>query len=61
MRGAEIWLTTQEAARYLRVHPETVRRWVREGALPAAKLGRRGGFRLKQEELDHFLQYRMRT
>jgi excisionase family DNA binding protein len=53
------WLTTSEAATYLRVHIETMRRWAREGAIPAAKLGNRGGFRFRQEDLDAFLKRRL--
>ena len=34
-----------EAEAPLYVHEETIRRWAREGAIPAAKLGNRGGFR----------------
>jgi excisionase family DNA binding protein len=52
------WLTTQEAARYLQVHPETVRFWARAKAIPAAKLGNRGGFRFRREDLDRFLTQR---
>ena len=54
------WLTTEEAAQYLRVHQETVRRWAREGVIPAAKLGNRGGFRFKREDSDRFLEQRTR-
>jgi excisionase family DNA binding protein len=35
----------------LGVHEETIRRWAREVAIPAAKLGNRGGFRFKREDL----------
>ena len=49
---------TPEAAKYLSVHVETVRRWAREGVIPAAKLGNRGGFRLNREDLDRFLEER---
>jgi len=52
------WLRTPEAAQYLGVHEETIRRWAREGAIPAAKLGNRGGFRFKREDLDRFLERR---
>lgn len=52
------WLTTPEAAAHLRVHPETVRRWAREGAIPAVKLGNRGGLRFRAEDLDRFMQAR---
>ena len=52
------WLRTPEAAKYLGVHEETIRRWAREGVIPAAKLGNRGGFRFKREDLDNFLERR---
>jgi excisionase family DNA binding protein len=52
------WLRTPEAARYLGVHVETVRRWAREGVISAAKLGNRGGFRFRREDLDRFLERR---
>ncbi len=55
------WVRTEEAAKYLGVHPETVRRWGREGTIPAAKLGNRGGFRFEREELDRFLERRRDT
>jgi len=55
METHEGWLTTEEAAQYLHVHQETVRRWAREGAIPAAKLGNRGGFRFRRQDLDRFL------
>jgi excisionase family DNA binding protein len=44
--------------KYLGVHEEMIRRWAREGAIPAAKLGNRGGFRFKREDLDRFLDER---
>jgi nitrogen PTS system EIIA component len=59
MPESEDWLTTEEAARVLRVHPETMRRWAREGTIPAAKLGNRGGFRFKRVDLDRFLEQRL--
>jgi excisionase family DNA binding protein len=58
MSGNSEWLRTPEAARYLGVHIETIRRWAREGAIPAAKLGNRGGFRFRHEDLDRFLERR---
>jgi excisionase family DNA binding protein len=53
------WMRTPEAAKYLGVHIETMRRWAREGAVPAAKLGNRGGFRFRREDLDRFLEGRL--
>ncbi len=32
-------LTVPEAARRIRKNPETLRRWIREGKLPAKKIG----------------------
>ena len=52
------WLTTEEAAEYLQVHLDTMRRWARTGVIPAAKLGNRGGFRFRREDLDAFLERR---
>jgi excisionase family DNA binding protein len=52
------WLTTEEAAEYLQVHVNTMRRWARTGVIPAAKLGNRGGFRFNPKDLDRFLESR---
>jgi excisionase family DNA binding protein len=48
-----VWVTTQEAADYLRVHRSTVQRYVREGILPASKVG--GNLRLRASDVDAFL------
>jgi len=48
-------LTTTEAARYLGVHPNTIRRWETQGLLPAYRLGRRGDRRFSRDEMDSFL------
>lgn len=37
----EEYLTVAEAAALLRVAPSTIRRWIREGDVPAHRLGRR--------------------
>ena len=58
MREETRWLTSQEAAEYLQVHQETVRNWARKGVIPAAKLGNRGGFRFRREDLDRLLESR---
>ena len=52
------WLRSPEAAAYLQVQIETLRNWARKGVIPAAKLGNRGGFRFKREDLDSFLERR---
>jgi excisionase family DNA binding protein len=49
------WLKTREAAVSLQVHVETVRRWARTGEIHAAKLGNRGGFRFRRDDLERFM------
>lgn len=46
-------LTTDEAAARLRVHSNTVIRWIKDGKLQAARLG--SGYRIKESEIAHFL------
>lgn len=48
------FLSVEEVAASLSVHQNTVRRWVREGALPAYKFGRQ--YRLDADELAEFLK-----
>jgi len=46
------YLTAVEAARCIRVSDETIRRWVREGRLPAMKLGFQ--YFILQEDVDKY-------
>ena len=49
-------LTVQEVAVWLGVHPQTVRRKIHSGALPAVRLGARGTpLRVDQVELERWL------
>jgi excisionase family DNA binding protein len=50
----QIWLTTDEAAQYLRVSPGALRVMVYRGSIKPYKLGRRSRF--KREELDKLLE-----
>ena len=43
-------VTVEELAKYLRIHPYTVRRLARAGKLPGFKIG--GQWRFKKEEID---------
>ncbi len=52
------YLTTAEVASELRVNPETVRRWVRAGELPALPVG--SGYRITRSDFDAFVA-RLRT
>jgi excisionase family DNA binding protein len=46
-------LTVREVAERLRVNPETVRRWLRQGRLKGALMGGdRGGYRISENEVE---------
>ena len=47
----EDYVTVAEAATLLRVAPSTIRRWIREGDVPAYRIGRRR-VALKRDELS---------
>lgn len=47
-------LTAQEVAKYLRVHPYTVKRLARAGKLPGFKVG--GQWRFDKKELEKWRQ-----
>ncbi len=47
-------MTVPEVARYLRVHAITVYRMIRQGELPAIRVGR--GWRFKKEDIERWLQ-----
>jgi excisionase family DNA binding protein len=50
-------LTVQEVAARLRVNPETVRRWLRQGKLQGVMLGGdRAGYRIAESELRRLLE-----
>lgn len=50
------FLTVPEVAAYLRVDPQTVRRWCTSGDLPAIRAGGRGVFRIRRDALDGFVK-----
>lgn len=57
------WLNVQDIAELLQIKDETVRRWIRRNELPVLELGGpRAGYRVRREDLDHFIwqRYRMR-
>jgi len=56
MQETSEFFTVEEVAAMLKVHPETIRRWIRTKALPSYKLG--AGFRIKKDDLDTFLEAR---
>jgi len=48
-------LTIEEAAQYLRVCPETVKRYIRKGDLRATKLSPQV-LRIRRDDLDKFIE-----
>jgi len=50
--------TVEDIARFLSVHPETVRKWIKSGEMRAIKLGGPAGYRISQSALDQFLRER---
>lgn len=50
-------LTLKEAAGSLKVHPETVKKWIIAGKLKGYKLGNL--YRIRREDFDEFLKLRM--
>lgn len=51
-------LTVKEVAERVKVHPETVRGWIRDGELEAVDIG--GEYRIYKQDLDTFLKERKR-
>ena len=50
------WLTVAEIVDKLRVHENTVRRWLRTGALAGRNFGGRTGYRIRVSDLEAFLE-----
>jgi acetyl-CoA synthetase len=48
------YLTVQEIAKMLKVHEQTVFRWIREGKLDSVKIG--SNLRITQKQLDEFIE-----
>ena len=49
-------MTVAEAAQYLEVHPESIRRWIRAGKIPAARVGNLGNYTLYKDELEKLMK-----
>jgi len=47
------WMTTEEIANILRVKESTVREWIRQKRLKAAKIGR--DYRISREDYQKFI------
>jgi excisionase family DNA binding protein len=55
---AERLLIVEEVAARLGLSVETVRRYLRSGELKGSMFGRRGGYRVKEADLQDFIQRR---
>ena len=56
---AEQMLTVEQVAERLQVHRDTVYAWIRSGQLPGYRIGgRKAGFRIKQSDLERFVEAR---
>jgi len=49
-------LTLQEACDLLKVHPNTLREWDRNGSLPAIRIGAKRVRRYRKEDIIKYLQ-----
>ncbi len=51
--GEDPWLTVPQVSAELKIHPATVRAWVKSGRLAAARVGR--AWRVRRSEVDRAL------
>ena len=56
--GEDRWITVADIVDALKVHEQTVRRWIREGELPATELGGKSGYRIRKSDFDRFIEGR---
>lgn len=50
--------TVDQAAEYVQAHPQTIRKMIKSGRLPAAKIGRE--WRIHRKVLDDYLMGRLK-
>jgi excisionase family DNA binding protein len=54
---AERFITVQDAAEQLQVHPQTIRVWLKTGKLKGSLIGgTKSGYRIPQAEIDRLLE-----
>ena len=51
----EQWLTVRQICERLQVSDQTVRRWLKSGALPGKNLGGKAGYRVLESDLAAFM------
>lgn len=55
------YLTVADVANRLKVHPATVKRWLRDGRMDGVLLGDRAGWRVSEDDLNQFLESQRQT
>ncbi len=50
------FMTVNEVAENLQVHPRTVKRWLNEGKLKGVLLGDRAGWRVSKKQFEQFVE-----
>ncbi|OGD94731.1 hypothetical protein A3F02_02710 [Candidatus Curtissbacteria bacterium RIFCSPHIGHO2_12_FULL_38_9b] len=62
MKAKDLGLyTLKETCELLKVHPQTLRQWDKNGVLKAVRLGQRGDRRYKKEDIEKFINNRIGT
>lgn len=49
------FVTVEEAAAMIGVHPQTVRRWLRDGQMKGTMISRAAGYRIRRQEVERVL------
>jgi excisionase family DNA binding protein len=52
--GLERWLNLEEISQYLGVSKDTIRAWIKKGAIPGHKVGRQ--YKFKVSEVDAWIR-----
>ena len=60
MQDNKPYVTVEEAAEYLGVHPQTVRRWLRAGQIQGRMISRAAGYRIRRDEVERVLECGLR-
>lgn len=55
MTEGKPFVTVEEAAAMIEVHPQTVRRWLRDGQMEGTLISRSAGYRIRREEVERVL------
>jgi len=60
MQAQERLLTVADVAARFSVHPQTVRRWLREEQVHGVMLTRQAGYRIPESEVQRILEHGLR-